>query len=125
MTVATGKSGHCCGKVGEEGVRGGGVAGGGGVMYLVEGAVLVILGETVLLQEIILQEASRLQGDLVPLSQRILRHQPTIAALHLFWLRLTIHPLLLGFCPLRFDLAAILGAKLAFQSALILMHPHP
>ena len=41
---------------------------------LVEGAVLVILGETVLLQEVVLQEASSLQSDLVPLCQGVL-HQ--------------------------------------------------
>ena len=45
-----------------------------GSAHLVEGAVLVILGETVLLQEVILQEASSLQCDLVPLSQRVLPH---------------------------------------------------
>ncbi len=41
---------------------------------LVEGAVLVILGETVLLQEVVLQEAGSLQSDLVPLCQGVL-HQ--------------------------------------------------
>jgi hypothetical protein len=39
---------------------------------LVEGAVLVILGETVLLQEVVLQEACSLQSDLVTFSQGIL-----------------------------------------------------
>ena len=39
---------------------------------LVEGAVLVVLGEGVLLQEVVLQEARRLQCDLVALSQRVL-----------------------------------------------------
>ena len=41
---------------------------------LVEGAVLVILGEAVLLQEVVLQEAGSLQSDLVTFSQGIL-HQ--------------------------------------------------
>ena len=41
--------------------------------YLVEGAVLVVLGETVLLQKIVLQEAGSLQSDLVPLSQGVLQ----------------------------------------------------
>lgn len=41
---------------------------------LVEGAVLVILGETVLLQEVVLQEAGSLQSDLVSLCQGVL-HQ--------------------------------------------------
>lgn len=42
--------------------------------HLVEGAVLVVLGEAVLLQEVILQEASRLQCNLVALSQRVLHN---------------------------------------------------
>ena len=41
---------------------------------LVEGAVLVVLGEAVLLQEVVLQEASSLQSDLVTLCQGVL-HQ--------------------------------------------------
>lgn len=44
-----------------------------GAAYLVEGAVLVILGETVLLQEVILQEARCLQCDFVALCQGILQ----------------------------------------------------
>ena len=40
--------------------------------HLVEGAVLVVLGEGVLLQEVVLQEARRLQHDLVVLRKRVL-----------------------------------------------------
>lgn len=40
---------------------------------LVEGAVLIVLGERVLLQEVVLQEAGRLQRDLVALRQRVLQ----------------------------------------------------
>ena len=39
---------------------------------LVEGAVLVVLGERVLLQEVVLQVPRRLQRDLVALRQRVL-----------------------------------------------------
>ena len=45
----------------------------GPTAHLVEGAVLVVLGEGVLLQEVVLQEARRLQDDLVTLRQRVLR----------------------------------------------------
>ena len=41
---------------------------------LVEGAVLVVLGEGVLLQEVVLQEARCLQHDLVALRQGVLHH---------------------------------------------------
>lgn len=68
-------------RVGEDG---GAVEGWGGMTYLVEGTILVVLGETVLLQEVILQEASRLQSDLVPLSQRVLQQQTTMLMSHLF-----------------------------------------
>ena len=43
--------------------------------HLVEGAVLVVFGEGVLLQEVILEEARRLQHDLVVLCQRVLQKQ--------------------------------------------------
>lgn len=49
-----------------------------GSAHLVEGAVLVVLGEGVLLQEVILEEACRLQHDLVILCQRVLHAYSTI-----------------------------------------------
>mmetsp|Transcript_16908 Transcript_16908/g.42446 ORF Transcript_16908/g.42446 Transcript_16908/m.42446 type:complete len:669 (+) Transcript_16908:112-2118(+) len=42
---------------------------------LVEGAVLVVLGERVLLQVVLLDQAGGLQDDLVALRQRVLAHQ--------------------------------------------------
>ena len=56
-------------------LQGEGKTGRGKTTDLVEGAVLVVLGERVLLQEVVLQEARRLQDDLVPLRQRVLKVQ--------------------------------------------------
>ena len=49
--------------------------------HLVEGTVLVELGEGVLLQEVILQEAGSFQDDLVLLSQRVLQPEKAAACL--------------------------------------------
>lgn len=54
-----------------------------GQPYLVEGAVLVVGGEGVLLQEVILQEASCLQDNLVILSKRVLHATPDFRVMRL------------------------------------------
>ena len=46
--------------------------------HLVEGAVLVVLGEGVLLQEVVLEEARRLQNDFVVFRKRVLSHMHMI-----------------------------------------------